>query len=120
MMVHANIAPYSPNTINNGSPKQATQQQGKGFFTAPARSASGKLQRTVSSTINKDYWSQPRLVFNSLVPQEQQFLINAIRFETAHLKSDTVKKNVLKQLNKIHNGLAKQVSEVLGLEAPAP
>ena len=120
MLVHANNAPYSPNTLNGGSPKQATQSEGKGFFTAPQRSVSGKLQRTVASTFSKDYWSQPRLIFNSLLPEEKQFLINAIRFETAHLKSETVKKNVLTQLNKIHNGIARQVAEVLGMTAPAP
>jgi len=120
MIIHGNNAAYSPNTLNGGSPKQANQQQGKGFFTAPQRSASGNLQRSRSSTFTKDYWSQPRLLFNSLVPAEQQFLINAIRFETAHLKSESVKKTVLTQLNKIHNGIAKQVAEVLNLPAPDP
>jgi catalase len=120
MLVHANTAPYTPNTLNNGSPKQATQSQGRGFFTAPQRSVSGRLQRTISSTFNKDYWSQPRLIFNSLVPQEKQFLINAIRFETSHIKSEAVKKNVLTQLNRIHHGIAKQVAEVLGMTAPSP
>jgi catalase len=120
MFIHSNNAPYSPNTLNGGSPKQADQQHGKGFFTSPQRSVSGNLQRSRSSTFTKDYWSQPRLVFNSLAPAEQQFLINAIRFETAHLKSESVKKNVLTQLNKIHNGIAKQVAEVLNLPVPDP
>lgn len=120
MWIHGNKAPYSPNTLNNGFPKQATQAQGKGFFTAPKRSVSGNLVRTVASTFKADYWSQPRLFFNSLLPQEQQFLINAIRFETSHLKSATVKKNVLEQLNKISNEVASQVAKVLNLPAPAP
>src|ERR1700761_4696335 len=103
MYIHADTAAYSPNTLNNGFPKQATMNQGKGFFTAPQRSATGKLVRGVSPTFEKDYWSQPRLFFNSILPQEQQFLINAIRFETSHLKSSVVKKNVLTQLNRISN-----------------
>ncbi|KAF2403926.1 mycelial catalase Cat1 [Trichodelitschia bisporula] len=119
MFIHGNTAPYTPNTLNSGSPRQATQQKGRGFFTAPQRSASGKLVRTVAATFSADYWSQPRLFFNSLLPQEQQFLINAIRFETAHLQSETVKKNVLTQLNRIHNGVARQVAQVLGLTPPA-
>jgi catalase len=120
MWIHGNKAAYSPNTLNNGNPKQATQAQGKGFFTAPKRSVSGNLVRTVASSFKADYWSQPRLFFNSLLPQEQQFLINAIRFETSHLKSGTVKKNVLEQLNKISNDVASQVAKVLNLPAPAP
>ncbi len=51
---------------------------------------------------------------------EQQFLINAIRFETSHLKSDAVKQNVLTQLNRISNDVAKRVAGALGLTAPAP
>lgn len=120
MWIHGNTAAYSPNTVNGGSPKQATQQQGRGFFTAPKRSVGGNLVRNVASTFKQDYWSQPRLFLNSLLPHEQQFLINAIRFETAHLKSETVKKNVLEQLNKISNEVATQVAKVLGLAAPAP
>jgi catalase len=120
MWIHANTAAYSPNTVNNGYPKQATQQQGKGFFTAPKRSVSGNLVRNVASTFRADYWSQPRLFFNSLLPQEKQFLINAIRFETSHLKSASVKKTVLEQLNKISNEVASQVAKVLGMPAPAP
>ena len=119
MFIPLSTAPYSPNTINNGSPKQANQTVGNGFFTTPGRSPSGKLTRAVSSTF-ADVWSQPRLFFNSLLPAEQQFLVNAIRFETSHLKSSIVKQNVLIQLNRISNDIAKRVAAVLNLPAPAP
>jgi catalase len=120
MWIHGNTAAYSPNTVNGGYPKQATQQQGRGFFTAPKRTVSGNLVRSVASTLKTDYWSQPRLILNSLLPQEQQFLINAIRFETSHLKSAAVKKTVLEQLNKVSHEVASQVAKVLGMSAPAP
>ncbi|KPM41517.1 Catalase-3 [Neonectria ditissima] len=115
--IHRNTAAYSPNTLNKGVPVQANQTQGKGFFTAPNRKVSGNLLRARSSTFS-DHWSQPRLFYNSLTEVEQQFLINAIRFETSHLQSDDVKKNVLKQLNKISHDIAVRVSKALGLEAP--
>lgn len=113
-----NNAAYSPNTLNNGSPKQANQTVGNGFFTAPSRSG-GKLVRAVSSTF-ADVWSQPRLFYNSLIPVEQQFLINAIRFEVSHLQSAVVKSNALIQLNRVSNDIAKRVAEVIGLPAPPP
>jgi catalase len=119
MFIHANNAPYSPNTLNTAHPKQATQSSGKGFFTAPERAVSGKLVRATRKSFLKDYWSQPRLFFNSLVPEEQQFIINAIRFETSHLKSHKVKENILAQLNKIHTRIAKEVAEVLGMNVPS-
>ncbi|KAI1340606.1 CATB protein [Xylariaceae sp. FL0016] len=118
-LIHQNIAHYTPNTLNGGYPKQAGQNAGRGFFSAPIRSVTGGLVRELSSTFD-DHWSQARLFYNSLMPVEQQFLINAIRFETSHLKSDTVKDNVLTQLNRISNDIATRVASALGKTAPAP
>lgn len=117
-LIHKNTAPYSPNTLNKGFPKQANQTQGKGFFTAPGRRVSGALERRRSKTF-LDHWSQPRLFYNSITPVEQQFLINAIRFETSQL-SQVIQKNVLVQLNRISHDIAVRVGQALGLEAPSP
>ncbi|KAF5023995.1 hypothetical protein F66182_3941 [Fusarium sp. NRRL 66182] len=117
MFIHKNTAPYTPNTLNNGYPAQANQTQGRGFFTAPGRTASGNLMRARASTF-ADHWSQPRLFYNSLTKAERQFLINAIRFEMSNLKSEDVKKNVLYQLNRISHDIAVRVARALGLEAP--
>lgn len=119
MYIHLNTAAYTPNTLNNGSPKQANQTVGNGFFTAPGRTVSGNLVRSVSSTF-ADVWSQPRLFYNSLLPTEQQFLINAMRFEVSHLTSQTVKNNVIVQLNRVDNDLAKRVAKVVGVADPSP
>ncbi|KAH6624796.1 catalase [Chaetomium sp. MPI-SDFR-AT-0129] len=116
--IHTNTAPYSPNTLNKGFPQQANQTVGRGFFTAPGRRPSDEYVRLVSPTFN-DHWTQPRLFYNSLSAVEQQFLINAIRFETSHVQSATVKQNVLIQLNRISHDIAVRVASALGLEAPA-
>jgi catalase len=119
MYIPLNQAAYSPNTLNNGFPQQANQTVGKGFFTAPGRSASGKLLRSVSPTF-ADVWSQPRLFFNSLIATERQFLVNAIRFELAHVASVVVKQNMLIQLNRVSHNLAQRVARAIGMTAPAP
>ncbi|KAF1979983.1 catalase-domain-containing protein [Bimuria novae-zelandiae CBS 107.79] len=117
MFIPLNNAAYSPNTVNKGGPKQANQTQGRGFFTAPTRSTQGGLLRAVSSTF-ADVWSQPRLFFNSLLPVEQQFVVNAMRFETAQLQSEVVKNNVLIQLNRVSHDVAVRVASALGMTAP--
>jgi catalase len=114
-----NTAAYTPNTLNNGFPQQANQTVNNGFFTAPNRVVSGSLNRALSPSFS-DVWSQPRLFYNSLIPAEQQFLINAIRFETSHIKSSVVKQNVLIQLNRVDHDLASRVAQVLDLPVPAP
>ncbi|KKK15876.1 hypothetical protein P175DRAFT_0473087 [Aspergillus ochraceoroseus IBT 24754] len=119
MFIPLNPNAYTPNTLNQGAPKQANQTVGRGFFTAPDRAASGHLVRALSSTF-EDVWSQPRLFFNSLVPAEQQFLINAIRFETSNVASSIVRSNVVLQLNRISNDLARRVARVIGVEEPQP
>ncbi|EHK98776.1 putative Catalase B [Glarea lozoyensis 74030] len=115
--IHLNTAAYSPNTLNAGSPKQANQTVGNGFFTTPGRTVTGNLVRKTSPTF-ADVWSQTRLFYNSLIPVEQQFLINAIRFETAQLKSSIVKSNVLIQLNRVSHDIAVRVAAAIGMTAP--
>ncbi|KAL3458426.1 catalase B [Aspergillus heterothallicus] len=119
MFIPLNPNAYTPNTLNNGSPKQANQTEGRGFFTTPDRSASGNLVRALSSTFD-DVWSQPRLFFNSLIPAEQQFIVNAMRFENANVKSDVVKENVIIQLNRVSNDLATRVARAIGVQVPEP
>ncbi|KAL4739040.1 catalase B [Aspergillus similis] len=119
MFIPLNPNAYTPNTLNGGSPVQANQTYGRGFFTTPGRAASGRLVRALSPTFS-DVWSQPRLFFNSLVPAEQQFLVNAMRFEAANVKSDIVKSNVIIQLNRISNSLACRVARAIGVQEPQP
>ncbi|KAJ6191045.1 hypothetical protein N7519_001066 [Penicillium mononematosum] len=104
---------------NNNRDGAANQTVGKGFFTAPERTASGKLQRTLSTTF-EDNWSQPRLFWNSLVDAEKQFIVDAMRFETSNVKSSVVRNNVIIQLNRISNDLATRVAKAIGVEAPKP
>ncbi|KAL6234039.1 catalase B [Aspergillus navahoensis] len=119
MFIPLNPDAYSPNTLKGSTLKQANQTSGRGFFTAPDRKASGSLVRAKSSTF-EDVWSQPRLFWNSLLPAEKQFVVNAIRFENANLQSDVVKNNVIIQLNRISNDLATRVAQAIGIDAPEP
>lgn len=118
MYIPVNPNAYTPNSLNSDNPKRANQTEGKGFFTAPKRTASGALERAVSPTFS-DVWSQPALFYNSLTETEQQFLINAIRFETSKLTSEVVKQNVLIQLNRVNHDLAGRVALALNLPVPA-
>ncbi|OJJ99088.1 hypothetical protein ASPACDRAFT_29928 [Aspergillus aculeatus ATCC 16872] len=111
---------YTPNTMGaQTAPRQANQTTGHGFFTAPYRFASGHLVREPSPTF-ADHWSQPALFWNSLVPAEQQMVVNAIVFENSKVTSVHVRRNVVAQLNRVDHGLATRVARGLGLEVPDP
>lgn len=119
MFIPLNEAAYSPNTLNEGSPKQANETVGNGFFTAPGRTVEGNYVRATSPTF-ADVWSQPGLFFNSLIPTEQQFLINALRFELSNLDSDVIKSNFITQINRVNNTLATRIASAIGVTAPQP
>lgn len=119
MYIPLNKNAYTPNTLNKGEPKQANQTAGKGFFTTPQRTYNGQLMRATSPSFD-DVWSQPRLFYNSLAPAEQQFMIDAMRFENANVKSTVVRENVIIQLNRISNDIARRVARAIGVEEPEP
>lgn len=98
---------------------QANETHGKGYFNAPERSVEGGLTREDSDSFD-DHWTQPRLFWNSLTLPEQQQVVDAIRFETSNVKSETVRKNVITQLNKISHELAARVAPVIGIAVPEP
>ncbi|PYH42543.1 heme-dependent catalase [Aspergillus saccharolyticus JOP 1030-1] len=112
---------YTPTSMGaDTAPKQANQTVGNGFFTSPYRHLTGgPLSRAPSPTF-ADHWSQPALFWNSLVPAEQQMLVNAIVFENSKVASPHVRQNVVAQLNRIDHGLARRVARGLGLEVPEP
>jgi catalase len=118
-MIHENIYAYSENSLNGGAPFAANQTYGNGFFTAPARKVDGNYVREVSPTF-MDYWTQPRLFWNSLSPAEKQMVVNAARFELSNVKSKAVQQRALVQFNRIANELANRVAVALGQPALQP
>ncbi|KFZ17497.1 hypothetical protein V502_04563 [Pseudogymnoascus sp. VKM F-4520 (FW-2644)] len=110
---------YTPNTLNMGSPMQANQTVGNGFFTSPSRYYSGYLVRESSPTFS-DFYTQPRLFYNSLVPAEQQMVVDGLRFELSHVVSLSVRQNVVTALNKVDNDLACRVAAAIGIACPLP
>lgn len=103
---------YSPNSLNNGYPKQANQTVGKGFFTSPDRRLTGAFIRELSPTFN-DHWSQARTVWNSITAAEKQIVVNSLRFEVSQVQSQVVKQNFIIQLNRISHDLASRVAVAL-------
>jgi catalase len=117
--IFTNQYAYTPNTLNGGSPMQANQTVGNGFFTSPDRYYSGYLLREQSPTFN-DFYTQPRLFWNSLVPEEQQMLVDGLRFEVSHVPEVSVRMAVVTHLNMIDNDLACRVGAALDIPCPAP
>ncbi|OAX79436.1 hypothetical protein ACJ72_06247 [Emergomyces africanus] len=119
MMIHENPIHYTPSALGGTGPKQANQTVGRGFFTTPGRMAYGPLVRQRSPTFD-DFWTQPRLFYNSLSKEEQQLVVDALRFENTGVQSEVVRKNVIMQLNRIDHNLAARVARTIGVPVPDP
>ncbi|KAF5355544.1 hypothetical protein D9758_006289 [Tetrapyrgos nigripes] len=100
--------------------RDANRTVGNGFFTTPARKVvDAHYVREISPTF-LDYWTQPRLFYNSILPAEHQMIVNALRFELSHVQSATVRANFIAQINKIDNDFAVRVARAINIPAPSP
>ncbi|HEY4543186.1 MAG TPA: catalase, partial [Tissierellaceae bacterium] len=62
-----------------------------------------------------DYFTQPKLYFNSLSKIEQQHLIEAVKFELSKVKSNAVRQNVINTFDKIDTTISKELSKYFNL-----
>ncbi|KAF2454044.1 catalase-like domain-containing protein [Lineolata rhizophorae] len=122
MFIPLNAGAYTPQALNpDANPVQADESPGigKGFLTAPSRRTGTTLIRADSPTF-ADVWSQPRLFFNSLLPAEQQSLVDGMRSDLSGVTSHVVRTNAVVQLNRVSHELAARVGAAFGIEPPAP
>ncbi|KAL0059144.1 hypothetical protein AAF712_014116 [Marasmius tenuissimus] len=118
--IHTNNFPYTFNELNKGQPAPADGKKGNGYITAPARRVvDAHYVRELSPTF-LDYWTQSRLFYNSLLPAEQQMVIDAFRFELSKVESMDVRNRFITHLNKMHNGVARKVAMSINVNPPDP
>jgi len=118
--IPANVAAYNNNSMNNNYPRPAKVNQGRGFITTPSRRmVDAAYIRDVSPTF-LDYWSQPRLFWNSMLPAEKQMIVNAFRFELGKVQTTSIRQAMVGQLNRISNDLAIRVATAIGVLPPSP
>ncbi|CAG8868977.1 Catalase HPII [Pseudomonas fluorescens] len=109
---------YEPNSIDGGWPKEtpAGPQDG-GFETYQERVDAHKIRERSESF--SDHFSQARLFFQSMSPNEQQHIINAYSFELGKVEREHIRvREVNEILANIDLTLAAGVAAKLGLPAP--
>ena len=107
---------YSPNSLANGDPKQATEAEG-GFVSYHERIEAHKV-RTRSESFS-DHFSQAALFFKSQTEVEQNHIISALRFELSKVETEAIRVRMLGLLNQVNTELAEKVAAGLGLDVPA-
>jgi catalase len=113
MMVHKGRGNYEPNSIE---PK-GERETPKGFRTAPILLEGTKVRLRAESFA--DHYSQARLFYRSVTPQEQKHMAMALTFELSKVEISEIRKKMLGHLNVIDEKLGAKVADGLGMTGEA-
>ena len=113
--VHHGIAPYKPNSFDEGNP--FTTDGEHALIDVPQRVAESVKERRAPKSFD-DHFSQSTLFWNSLTEIERQHLADAFIFELGKCYEETIQRRELKNLAAIDAQLCETVATGLGLETP--
>ena len=113
MMVPKGRANYEPNSLDPDGPRETPA----GLRTAPVPVEGTKIR--VRSASFSDHYSQARLFYKSVTPQEQRHIAEALTFELSKVEIEDIRKRILGHLDVIDAGLGRIVAEELGMAGEA-
>jgi catalase len=113
--VHTGLAPYRPNSIDDGKPLVATADEGG--YVQVSRPVEGTVVRASPASFD-DHFSQATMFYRSLTPLEQAHIVEAFTFELGKCYDRAIKERELQVLANVDADLCAQVAEGLGLPAP--
>ncbi len=113
MLVPKGRANYEPNSLALDGPRETR----RGFQTAPIPVENTKVRLRPESFA--DHYSQARLFFRSVTPQEQKHIVQALTFELSKVDIVEIRRRMLGHLAVIDEGLGEQVADGLGMVGEA-
>jgi catalase len=113
MMVNKGRGNYEPNSIE----PQGERETPAGFRTAPIPLEGTKTRIRAESF--KDHYSQARLFYRSVTPQEQKHMAMALTFELSKVDIPDIRRKMLGHLTIIDEKLATKVADGLGMTGEA-
>src|SRR5690606_24065323 len=106
---------YHPNSLGGGCPFQAKMSEG-GFVSHPEK-IEGKKIRTRSKSF-LDFFSQPRLFYQSQTDVEKKHIVDAFSFELGKVKREEIREHIVRLLTQVDDDLASRVAKKLGVDYP--
>lgn len=107
---------YHRNSICNNTPYETPVEQG-GYEHYPKK-VEGHVIRARSESFN-DYFTQPRIFWNSLTLVEKQHTIEAFSYQLGKVRSESVRQQNVNLLVNIDNDLANIVADNIGVDRPS-
>jgi catalase len=113
MQVHKGRGNYEPNSIEPNGERESPA----GFRTAPIPLEGTKVRLRPESF--RDHYSQARLFYRSVTPQEQKHMAMALTFELSKVEIPEIRKKMLGHLQIIDEKLAAKVADGMGMTGEA-
>jgi catalase len=106
---------YHRNSLAGNTPATVSPEEG-GFATYQEK-VEGRKVRARSESF-KDHFSQATLFWNSMSPVEKSHITEAFIFELSHVKSDSVKQQVVDMFAHVNLELARTIADNIGVNPP--
>ncbi|MCF3943403.1 catalase [Oceanobacillus alkalisoli] len=107
---------YHRNSIANNTPYTTPPIEG-GYAHYPAK-VEGHVTRNRSESFY-DYFSQPRIFWNSLTPIEKQHTIDGLSYQVGSVKREFVRQQVVDLLVNVDKELANIIADNIGVNRPS-
>ncbi|PID20882.1 catalase HPII [Sporosarcina sp. P3] len=107
---------YHENSLLNNTPYTTPPEEG-GYEHYPSK-VSGHLTRERPEKFD-DYFTQPRIFWNSLTEIEKQHMIEALNFQVGSVKSESVRQQVVDLLVNVDKEMATIVADTVGVNCPS-
>lgn len=107
---------YHENSLKNNTPYTVPPEDG-GYKDYPRKVEGYKIRARSDSF--KDYFSQPRIFWNSLNAVEKQHTIEGLSYQVGSVKSESVRQQVVDVLVKVDKEMATIVAENIGVHRPS-
>ncbi|WP_405097216.1 catalase [Oceanobacillus sp. FSL H7-0719] len=108
---------YHNNSLAGNTPGEASEEEG-GYVNYP-ENVEGHNTREVPSDSFEDYFSQPRMFWNSLSAVEKKDLLETLTFHLQKVKSQSVREQNVNMWVNVDKEMATALADKLGVEHPA-
>ena len=112
-----NVYTENTNYKKSSDPDELHTTSGKdGGYHFHAENVEGKK---IKGRPNKfvDFFTQPKLFYNSLEPVEKKHLIQGFQFELSKVKKESIRQNVVDMFANVDETMANEIADYLGLKA---
>lgn len=108
---------YHENTLAHNTPAETPADQG-GYAHYPAK-VEGEFTRERPGPSFYDFFSQPRLFWNSMTDIEKHHLIETFNFHLGYVKSAEIRQKVIDMFGHVDTAMAAAMAESAGVNPPS-